>query len=278
MTPRNIVRLTLTMLLLLAGPKAGWAAALQTNAPYALLIDYNTGAVLFAKNADAPMAPASTTKILTAEIIFREIVEGRLKLDDTATISPRAAREGDAESGGSSMFAQANSRVRIEDLLRGLLITSGNDAAVALAEDVAGTEEAFVTLMNKRARALGMTRSYFTNAWGEGGPSQKVTARDMARLAAYVIRTYPRYYQYFGEAEFTWNNIRQHNRNPLLSMNIGADGVKTGHLASSGYGLVGSAVQNGHRLILVLNGTRTERERANEASRLLEWGFRALGL
>ncbi|HEY1941465.1 MAG TPA: D-alanyl-D-alanine carboxypeptidase family protein [Roseiarcus sp.] len=277
MTLRLIVLLAFSSLLALARPEAGLAAALQTKVPYALLIDANTGAVLFAKNADAPMSPASTTKILTAEIVFRQLVEGRLKLDDIAPISPRAAREGDAESGGSSMFAQANSEVRIEDLLRGLLITSGNDAAIALAEDVAGSEEAFVGLMNRRARELGMTRSHFANAWGDGSPAQKVTARDMARLAAYVIRTYPQFYRYFGEAEFTWNDIQQHNRNPLLTMNIGADGVKTGHLAQSGYGLVGSAVQNGHRLIVVLNGARSEAERAREARRLLEWGFGAQG-
>jgi serine-type D-Ala-D-Ala carboxypeptidase (penicillin-binding protein 5/6) len=277
MTLRNIALLALVSLSLLAHPRTGWAAALQTKAPYALLIDDNTGAVVFAKNADAPMSPASTTKILTAEVVFRELVEGRLRLDDAVTISPRAAREGDAESGGSSMFAQANSQVRIEDLLRGLLITSGNDAAIALAERVAGSEENFAILMNKRARDLGMARSSFANAWGEGSPRQRVTARDMARLAAYVIHTYPQYYRYFGEAEFTWNNIRQLNRNPLLAMNIGADGVKTGHLAASGFGLVGSAVQNGHRLILVLNGTRSEQQRASEARKLLEWGFQALG-
>ena len=277
MTSRKIVFFAFAFLLGLAGVEAGWAASPQTKVPYALLIDDNTGAVLFAKNANAPMAPASTTKILTAEIVFREIVEGRLRLDDTAPISPRAAREGDAESGGSSMFAQANSRVRIEDLLRGLVIASGNDAAIALAEDVAGAEEAFVALMNRRARELGMTRSHFANAWGDGDPGQKVTARDMARLAAYVIRTYPQFYSYFGEAEFTWNGIRQQNRNPLLAMNIGADGVKTGHLGQSGFGLVGSAVQNGHRLILVLNGARSEEERAREARRLLEWGFGTVG-
>jgi D-alanyl-D-alanine carboxypeptidase (penicillin-binding protein 5/6) len=274
MTARNIVLIALATLLLMAAPKAGWAAALQTKAPFAFLIDAGTGAVMFAKNADAPMSPASTTKILTAEIVFRELAAGRLKLDDVAAISPRAAREGDAESGGSSMFAQANSEVRIEDLIRGLLITSGNDAAIALAEHVAGSEEAFVALMNKRARELGMTRSHFANAWGEGSAGQKVTARDMARLAAHVIGAYPEYYRYFGEAEFTWNGVRQHNRNPLLTMNVGADGMKTGHLASSGFGLVGSAVQDGRRLILVLNGTRTERDRASEALKLLEWGFR----
>jgi serine-type D-Ala-D-Ala carboxypeptidase (penicillin-binding protein 5/6) len=275
---RNVALFALASLILLAGPKAVWAAALQTKAPFALLIDDSTGAVVFARNADASMSPASTTKILTAEIVFRELVEGKLKLDDVATISARAAREGDAESGGSSMFAQANSQVRIEDLVRGLLITSGNDAAIALAEHVAGGEEAFVALMNKRARELGMSRSHFANAWGEGSVGQRVTARDMARLASYVIRAYPQYYHYFGETEFTWNGIRQNNRNPLLGMNIGADGMKTGHLASSGFGLVGSAVQGGHRLILVLNGTRSEQERASEARKLFEEGFRALGL
>ncbi|MBV8472785.1 MAG: D-alanyl-D-alanine carboxypeptidase [Hyphomicrobiales bacterium] len=274
---RIAVLIAFASLLFLARPAAALAAPPETRVPFALLIDANSGAVLFAKNADAPMAPASTTKILTAEIVFRALAAGRLKLDDTAPISPRAAREGDAESGGSSMFAQANSRVSIEDLLRGLLITSGNDAAIALAEDVAGSQEAFVAMMNRRARELGMTHSHFANAWGDGSPGQRVTARDMARLAAYVIQTYPQYYRYCGETAFTWNNIPQHNRNPLLAMNIGADGVKTGHLAKSGFGLVGSAVQNGRRLILVINGAHSEAERASEARRLLEWGFGAGG-
>ncbi len=279
MVRRSVVTLPLMVLLLiLVGTFAGRAAtAFQTSAPYAILVDYDTGSVLFQKNADAPMEPASTTKILTAEIVFREIVEGRLKLEDKMAISPRAAREGDAESGGSSMFAQVNTQVSVEDLLRGLLITSGNDAAIALAEGVAGSEGAFVARMNKRARELRMSRSSFTNAWGEGSARQRVTARDMARLAAYVIRTYPQFYAYFGERGFTWNNVQQQNRNPLLNMNLGADGLKTGHLARSGFGLVGSAVQNGRRLILVLNGARTEAERAREAGRLMEAGFRALG-
>jgi D-alanyl-D-alanine carboxypeptidase (penicillin-binding protein 5/6) len=257
----------------LASPLTAIAATIQTTAPYALLIDYNTGATLFAKNADSAMSPASTTKILTAEIVFREIAEGRLKLSDKLPISPRAAEEGDAESGGSSMFAQVNTRVSVEDLLLGLLVTSGNDAAIALAEGIAGSEAAFAVRMNARARELGMSRSHFANAWGNGSAGQRVTPRDMARLAAHVIRAYPQFYNYFGRSEFTWNNIRQLNRNPLLAMGIGADGLKTGHLASSGYGLVGSAVQNGRRLILVLNGTRSEAERASEARKLIEWGF-----
>jgi serine-type D-Ala-D-Ala carboxypeptidase (penicillin-binding protein 5/6) len=259
---------------ILAGTLAGRAAAFQTKVPYAILIDAGTGAVLFAKRADMAVAPESTTKILTAEIVFREIAQGRLSLSTRMAISPRAAREGDAESGGSSMFAQAGTQVSVDDLLRGLIVASGNDAAIALAEGLAGSEGAFAARMNEEARALGMSHSHFANAWGNGSPRQRVTARDMAHLAAYVIGTYPQFYHYFGETEFTWNGIRQENRNPLLSMNIGADGLKTGHLAASGYGLVGSAVQDGRRLIVVLYGARTEAERASEGRRLLEYGFR----
>jgi D-alanyl-D-alanine carboxypeptidase (penicillin-binding protein 5/6) len=265
------------LLLILVGPLAARAAPFQTRAPTALLVDYNSGATLFEKNADRPVAPESTTKILTAEIVFRELAEGRLRLSDRMTISPRAAREGDAESGGSSMFAQAGTQVTIDDLLRGLIVASGNDAAIALAEGVAGSEGAFAARMNQRARELGMSHSRFTNAWGNGSGGQRVTPRDMARLAAHVINTYPQFYHYFGETEFTWNNVRQVNRNPLLGMNIGADGLKTGHLAASGFGLVGSAVQGGRRLILVLYGARTDADRASEGRELMEWGFRSSG-
>jgi D-alanyl-D-alanine carboxypeptidase (penicillin-binding protein 5/6) len=274
MIRRAVVLLSATAaLLVLAASLAARAAPFQTKAPYALLVDYNTGAALFEKKADAPVAPASTTKILTAEIVFRELAEGRLHLGDRMAISPRAAREGDAESGGSSMFAQANTQVSVDDLLRGLLVLSGNDAAIALAEGIAGSENAFAARMNQEARRLGMSHSRFANAWGNGNGGQRVTARDMAHLAAYVIATYPQFYHYFGESEFTWNGIRQENRNPLLGMNIGADGLKTGHLAASGFGLVGSAVQGGRRLILVLYGARSEADRANEARDLMAFGF-----
>jgi D-alanyl-D-alanine carboxypeptidase (penicillin-binding protein 5/6) len=274
MIRRAIMLPPAVLLLVLVATLAGRAATFQTKGPYALLIDYNTGSVLFEKKADAPVAPASTTKILTAEIIFREIAEGRLGLGTRMPISPKAAREGDAESGGSSMFAQANTQVSVDDLLRGLLITSGNDAAVALAEGIAGSENAFAARMNQEARQLGMSRSRFANAWGNGSGGQRVTARDMARLATYVIGTYPQFYHYFGETEFTWNGIHQQNRNPLLGMSIGADGLKTGHLAASGFGLVGSAVRGGRRLIVVLYGARTEADRASEARDLMEFGFR----
>ena len=221
------------------------------------------------------MAPASTAKILTAEVVFHEIREGRLKLDDAFVVSENAWRSGGAASGGSSMFAALNSRIRVEDLIRGLLIQSGNDAAITLAEGVAGSESNFAALMNRRAAEIGMARSHFTNPWGKGDPEQRVTPRDMALLAGYVIRTYPEFYRYFGEREFTWNKIRQLNRNPLLGMDLGADGLKTGDIAESGFGLVGSAVQNGERLIVVVNGLKTGRDRANESQKLLGWGFRA---
>ena len=247
----------------------------QTVAPFAFLVDADTGTVLFNKNGDGLMAPASTTKILTAEVIFHELKEGRLKLDDRFTVSEHAWRDGGARSGGSASFLVLNSSVRVEDLLRGLVIQSGNDAAITLAEGVAGSEEAFARRMNERARTIGMQSSNFVNPWGRGDPAQKVTAREMARLAKYVIDTYPDYYPMFGEREFTWNKIRQLNRNPLLTMNIGADGLKTGDIAESGFGLVGSAVQNAQRLIVVVNGLRTARDRANEAQKLLAWGFRS---
>ncbi len=273
---RGLLLAAATGALSCAGALAGHAAeTFQTIAPFAFLVEADTGTVLFEKNADSPMAPASTAKIMTAELVFREIRAGRLKLDDTFVISENAWRHGGASSGGSSMFAAVNSSVRIEDLIKGLVIDSGNDAAIALAEGIAGSEDNFATMMTRRAHELGMTRSTFTNAWGRGDPAQKVTARDMALLAAHVIRTYPDFYRYFGERDFTWNKVHQLNRNPLLTMNMGADGLKTGDIAESGYGLVGSAVQNGERLILVLNGLRTARDRATEAFKLIGWGFRA---
>ena len=251
------------------------AQTIQTAAPYAILVDYETGTVLFEKSSDSLMEPASTAKIMTAELVFRELAAGRIKLDDTFPISENAWRKGGGVAGGSSMFALVNSRVSVDDLLRGLIIDSGNDAAIALAEGVAGTEDAFATLMTRRADELGMTKSTFANPWGKSDPDQRVTARDMAHLAEYVIRQYPQYYHYFGEKDFTWNKIHQMNRNPLLTMELGADGLKTGDIKESGFGLVGSAVQNGQRLILVLNGLKSANERAEEARRLLNWGFRS---
>lgn len=249
--------------------------AFQTNVPSAILIDADSQTVLFEKNADAPETPASTAKIMTAELVFRALAQGHLKLDDTFQVSENAWRTGGAMARGSTMFAALNSRVRIEDLIRGLVIVSGNDAAIVLAEGMAGSEGAFATRMTERARELGLTHTTFTNPWGQDDPDQKVTARDMANLAAYIIKTYPQYYRYFAEKDFTWDKIKQPNRNPLLTMDIGADGLKTGNIDASGYGIVASAVQNGQRLILAIYGARTAKERETEAVRIFQWGFRS---
>ena len=264
---------------LLPGPAGGVTAAFaqtfQTSAPHAILIDSASQSVLFEKNADTLVVPASTAKIMTAEIVFHEITLGHLKLDDQFPVNETAWRYGGAPSRGSSMFAALNSSVRVEDLIRGLVIVSGNDAAIALAEGIAGSEGAFATLMTKRARELGLEHSTFTNAWGRGDPDQKVSPREMAALANHVILTYPELYKYFGEKDFTWNKIKQANRNPLLTMDLGADGLKTGNIDESGYGIVGSAVQNGQRLILALYGAANAKERAEEARKIFLWGFRS---
>jgi serine-type D-Ala-D-Ala carboxypeptidase (penicillin-binding protein 5/6) len=257
------------------GVTASFAQTIQTNAPHAILIDSASSSVLFEKDADALVIPASTAKIMTAEIVFHEITLGHLKLDDQFLVSETAWREGGAPARASAMFAAPNSQVRVEDLIRGLVIDSGNDAAIALAEGIAGSEGAFATLMTKRARELGLAHSTFTNAWGRGDPDQKVSPREMAALANHVILTYPDLYKYFGEKDFTWNKIKQTNRNPLLTMDFGADGLKTGNIDESGYGLVGSAVQNGQRLILALYGSSSAKERAEEARKIFLWGFRS---
>jgi serine-type D-Ala-D-Ala carboxypeptidase (penicillin-binding protein 5/6) len=257
-----------------AAAQAPKAEGFQTAAPFAILMEADTGTILFEKNADQLMYPSSMAKLMTAELVFRALREQRLRLDDEITISVDAWRRGGAPSGGSTMYAAVNSRVRVEDLIRGMIVQSGNDACIALAEALHGNEAAFARAMTQRARELGMPRSVYTNATGLPDPEMQVTARELALLARHLIETYPEFYKIYAETEFTWNRIRQRNRNPLLTMNIGADGLKTGHTKDAGYGLVASAVQDGARLILVVNGLTSERDRANEARKLMEWGFR----
>jgi serine-type D-Ala-D-Ala carboxypeptidase (penicillin-binding protein 5/6) len=261
------------VLLLLGSPSLG--QVFQTVAPQAMLYDVQSRSVLFEANADTPFAPASLVKVMTAAVVFEELRQGRLRLEDEMVVSENAWRRGGAASGGSTMFAVPNSRIKVQDLIQGLLIHSGNDAAIILAEGIAGTEDAFVRVMNERARALGLNRTTFRNSTGFGHPEQRVTAADMVKLAVHVIETYPDYYRFFGQREFTWNRVRQQNRNPLLAMDIGADGMKTGNIEESGFGLVASAVQNGQRLVLVVGGLKTARDRALEARKLLDWGFRS---
>jgi D-alanyl-D-alanine carboxypeptidase (penicillin-binding protein 5/6) len=249
--------------------------AFQTPVTNAILLDYDSKSVLFEKNADQLVSPASLAKMMTAEVVFRELREGRLTLDRTFTVSENAWRRGGAPAGGSAMFAAVRSQIRLEDLLRGLIIMSGNDAAITLAEGIAGTEENFAALMTRRAAELGFDKMTFKNAWGKYDPEQKVTVRQLAMLAEHIIRTYPEYYHFFGEKEFTWNKIRQQNRNPLLFMDIGADGLKTGNVEDSGFALVGSAVENEQRVIVAIVGAKTSRERADEARKLLSWGLRS---
>lgn len=245
----------------------------QTTAPNAILIEAAGGALLFEKNADQPIAPASLAKLMTVEVVLNEIRQGRLKLDDEFQVSADAWKRGGATSGGSTMFAVLNSSISVENLLKGVIIQSANDGSIALAEGIAGSEAALAEMMNRRARDIGMKRSHFTNATGLPDPKMRTSVRDLARLSQHLIATYPEFYKWYGEREFTWNKIRQQNRNPLLTMNIGADGLKTGFTKESGYNLAASAVQDDIRLIAVLSGAKTANERADETRKLLLWGF-----
>ena len=245
------------------------------DAPTAILIEATSGSVLSEKNADELRAPSSMMKLMTAEVVFHALKQGDIKLTDEYRISENAWRHGGAPSGTSTMFAAINSKVSVDDLLHGAIIPSGNDACIALAEGMAGNERTFASdFMTKRARELGLTQSTFANSNGLPDPGNKMTVRELAKLARYVIQTYPEFYKLFGEKEFTWNKIRQQNRNPLLNSLPGADGLKTGYTSEGGYGMVGSAVQNGIRLIVVVNGLEDPDDRATEAKKMLEWGFR----
>src|SRR5246500_5137719 len=257
------------------GAKPKDELAFDGDAPTAILIEASSGSVLFEKNADELRAPSSMMKLVTAEVVFHAIKDGKVQLTDEYRISENAWRRGGAPSGGSTMFAAINSKVSVDDLLHGAIIQSGNDACIALAEGMAGNEHIFATdFMTKRARELGMTKSTFGNSNGLPDPTNKMTVRELAVLARYIILTYPDMYKLFGEKEFTWNKIRQQNRNPLLNAMPGADGLKTGYTKEGGYGMVGSAVANDTRLIVVINGLEDPEDRATEAKKMLEWGFR----
>ena len=252
-------------------PSGGsWAAAtIETQAREAFLVDFDTGVVLLDKNADQLMPPSSMSKLMTAYMVFERLKDNRLSLDDELTVSEKAWR-----MGGSKMFVEVGNQVRVEDLLRGVIVQSGNDACIVLAEGLAGSEEAFADQMTEKARELGMTQSTFRNSTGWPDPNHLMTARELAILSKRIILDHPDYYHYYAEKEFTWHEIRQGNRNPLLYRNIGADGLKTGHTEDAGYGLTASAVQNERRLILVVNGLPSMQARADESDRLLSWGFR----
>lgn len=251
------------------------AQVFETRAKQAFLIDAETGTVLYAKDADTPFPPASLAKLMTMEVVFDALKSGRLSLDDTFFVSEHAWRTGGAPSGGSTMFAEVKSSIRLEDLIKGVIVQSANDGCIVIAEGMAGTEENFAILMNQRARAIGLEKSVFVNSTGLPAEGQFVTARELVKLAEHLWRTYPEYYAYYGLPEFTWNKIRQTNRNPLLKMDIGADGLKTGYTEASGYAIVGSVDRGGRRLFAALSGMDTDAQRAEEARRILDWGSRA---
>jgi serine-type D-Ala-D-Ala carboxypeptidase (penicillin-binding protein 5/6) len=246
----------------------------DTDAPTAILIEAGSGSVLFEKNADELRAPSSMLKLMTAEVVFNAIQKGDIKLTDEYRVSENSWRKGGAPAGGATMFAALNSRVPVADLLRGMIIQSGNDSCMILAEGMAGSEKAFAERMTTRARELGMSKSTFANSNGLPDPDNKMTVREIGRLTRHMIQTYPDMYKLFSEREFTWNKIRQTNRNPLLAVMEGNDGLITGFTKEGGFGMAASTVQNGMRLIVVVNGIDDPDDRVTEARKLLEWGFK----
>ena len=247
-----------------------FASYIDTDAKMAVVIDADTGKVLFEKNKDKKTYPASMTKIMTTLIVFEKLSNGTLALDDKFLVSERAWKERE----GSSMFVEVDKEIRVEDLLRGIIVQSGNDACIVIAENIAGTEEAFAQIMTNKGVEIGLSNTNFTNSTGMHNPKNYSTAHDIAKLSQYLINEYPEYYHLFSETEFEWSGIKQKNRNPLLYKNIGADGLKTGHLSKSGYGLAASAIQNGRRIISVTNGFETKQKRSQGSSRLITWAFR----
>ncbi len=245
------------------------AQAIETPAKQAVLIDYQTGQVLFEKNADERMTPSSMSKMATVYLAFQRLKEGRLSLEDTFPVSEKAWRKQ-----GSKMFVALNSRVKAEDLLRGIIVASGNDACIVLAEGLSGTEDAFGRELTDLAQKLGMKGTNLVNSSGWPDPNHYSTARDLATLATATIRNFPEYYPYYAEKNFVYNGIKQGNRDPLLYKDTGADGLKTGHTEEAGYGLTASAIRNGRRLIMVVNGLNSMKERASESEKLMDYGFR----
>ena len=270
-----LVRAMFAIALLAGMPwKTAAAQEFETIADYAIVMDSRSGKVLFEKNADELVPPASMSKVMTMIMVFERLKQGRLKLTDEFTITEDAWRRGGAPSRSSTMYAEVGSKVALEDLIKGVVVHSGNDAAIALAQGIGGTEDGFADDMTRRARELGLPKSTFKNATGLPAEGHLTTMRELASLTRYIIEVFPQYYKYYGIREFTWNNITQQNRNPLLGKYRGADGVKTGYIRDSGYGMIGSAEREGRRLIVVVGGMKSRRDRAQEAERLLDSGFR----
>ena len=269
---RPLIAAPLIAALLAATPS--WAQEFDTRAGSAVVIDHNTGQVLLSKNADVPLPPASMSKLMTLEMVFEALKAGRLSLTDELPVSEHAS-----SYGGSTMFLDPRDRVTVEDLIRGVIVLSGNDATAVLAEALSpdGTEAGFAQMMTERARDMGMTNSMFRNSNGWPAPGHVMSMHDLALLAEHIITEFPDYYPYFAEREFDFDGrspSNRFNRNPLLRLDIGADGLKTGHTQEAGYGLVGSAVQGDRRVTFVISGLESETARAEESERIANWAFR----
>ncbi|MEP9390459.1 D-alanyl-D-alanine carboxypeptidase family protein [Mesorhizobium sp. KR9-304] len=258
-----------------AGLTQAQSQLFETRAKQAVMIDAETGTILYSKDADKLIPPASLAKLMTMEVVFHALKVGRLSMEDKFAVSENAWKKGGAKSGGSTMFAKLKSQIRVEDLIQGVIVQSANDACITLAEGLAGTEENFATLMTERARQIGLTKSVFKNSNGLPAEGQVVTMRELAMLGRHIWKEYPEYYHFYGQREFTWNKITQPNRNPLLEMEIGADGMKTGYTDASGYAIVGSVARGDNRVFAAMSGMTGELERAEESRKLLEWGLRA---
>ena len=249
------------------------AQGFETRATHAVIMDYETGDLLFSKNGDEPMPPASMSKLMTALMVFEALENSELSMETELPVSENAWRLGGSASGSSTMFLEVGSRATVNDLLRGIIVQSGNDACIVVAEAIGGTEANFADMMTERARALGLETANFANSTGWPDPEHRISAADLAQLARHMIEEYPSYYGIYAQEEFTYNGIRQFNRNPLLGLFPGTDGLKTGHTSESGYGLVASAEQDGERRIVVFNGMESSRARADEAERLMRAAF-----
>ncbi|WP_237683896.1 D-alanyl-D-alanine carboxypeptidase family protein [Pseudaminobacter soli (ex Zhang et al. 2022)] len=249
------------------------AQPFETKARQALMIDAETGTILYSKNPDDPFPPASLAKLMTMEVVFRAVKEGRLKLEQTFPVSENAWRTGGAPSGTSTMFAALKSSIQLSDLIQGVIVQAANDGCIIIAEGMAGSEEKFAELMTQRAREMGLQVSTFRNSSGLPADGQKVTARELVWLATHIWREYPDFYRIYSQPDFTWNKITQRNRNPLLKMNIGADGMGTGYTEESGYAIVASVERDGRRVFAAMSGLTSDRERAEEVRKMLDWGI-----
>ncbi|CAN7732757.1 D-alanyl-D-alanine carboxypeptidase family protein [Mesorhizobium sp. LjNodule214] len=261
--------------LLLLSLASASAQLFETKAAQAFMIDAETGTVLFAKDADKPIPPASMAKLMTMEVVFNAIKSGRMTLDDTFVVSENAWRTGGAPSGTSTMFAKLKSAVSVGDLIQGVTVQAANDGCIVLAEGMAGSEANFAAQMTERARQLGLQKSTFVNATGLPADGQQTTVKELALLALHIWRDYPEFFRYYGQPEFTWNKITQKNRNPLLAMGIEADGFVAGTSEAAGFGIVGTVSHSGTRVIAAMSGLANDRERSEEARKLLDWGSRS---